>query len=117
MVLGSIAAVALLVGLLWLSSGGASRREKPGERPLVLFCAAGLAKPVKEICTQYEREYGARVNVNPAGSGTLLSQLRLTPDRVDLYLAAEESYIDDARRQGLIARGPAGDPAAGYAGR
>jgi molybdenum ABC transporter molybdate-binding protein len=100
-VLGSVAAVVLLVGLLWLSTGGATSRGKPAE--LVLFCAAGLAKPVEEICTRYEQEYGTRVIINPAGSGTLLSQLRLTPERVDLFLAAEESFIDDARRKGLIA--------------
>jgi hypothetical protein len=32
-----------------------------------LFCAAGLLKPVEEVCAGYEEEYGGKVRIEPAG--------------------------------------------------
>ncbi len=94
----SLAAIAILIVLLW--QPGARR---PQADQLVLFCAAGLLKPVEEICAEYEDEYGVQVRVEPGGSGTLLSKLRVTPTAADLYLAAEESYVREARQYGLVA--------------
>lgn len=74
----------------------ASRRDAP----LMLFAAAGLKQPVDAVIAEYAREVGVRVQPNYAGSGTLLSQLRVAAVG-DLFLAAEASYIDDAAREGL----------------
>lgn len=95
---GSLAAIVALVLLLWRPEFKTSR-----EGDLVLYCAAGLLKPVEEICADYEEEFGVKVRIEPGGSGTLLSKLRVTPAAADLYLAAEESYVRDARAQGLVA--------------
>lgn len=97
-VAGSLAAIVILVLLLWQPG---SKGPRGGE--LVLYCAAGLLKPVEEICADYEEEYGVQVRIEPGGSGTLLSKLRVTPTAADLYLAGEESYVREARQQGLVA--------------
>ncbi len=93
-----MAAIAGLVLLLWRPE-----LKSPHEGELVLYCAAGLLKPVEEICADYEEEYGVKVRIEPGGSGTLLSKLRVAPTAADLYLAAEESYVREARVQGLVA--------------
>ena len=58
---------------------------------LTLFCAAGLLKPVQEISADYEKQYGVNIKIEPDASATLLSKLRVAPDRADLFLAGEEA--------------------------
>lgn len=97
-VLGSLAAMAILVALLW---NPASRRGEQAD--LVLYCAAGALRPVEELCAQYEQEYGVKVRIEPGGSGTLLSKIRVTPAAADLYLAADDAYQREARAFELVA--------------
>jgi len=99
-VLASIVAVAVLV-LLLLWTPGAERRPD-SQRPLVLYCAAGLQPPVAELVKAYQDELGVAVQTQYGGSGTLLSNLRVAQIG-DLYLAADVSYIRIAREQGLVA--------------
>jgi molybdenum ABC transporter molybdate-binding protein len=80
---------------------------KPGESArgtrenLVLFCAAGMRRPVEQIRAGFERECGVHVDVQYGGSNTLLSQLQVS--RVaDLYLAADDAYLAIARDKGLV---------------
>ncbi len=68
-----------------------------------MYCATGLLKPVQETCAEYQKEYGVSVRIEPDSSGALLSRLRVAPDRVDLYLSGEESFMADARRLKLVA--------------
>lgn len=72
------------------------------EKTLVLYCAAGLKPPVEKIAREYSKEYGVEINIQYGGSGTLLSNLRISKYG-DLYLAADASYLDDAKKYGLIA--------------
>jgi len=99
-ILGSAAAFATLVLLLVWTPG--TRRQQGGQPPLVLYCAAGVNPPVTEIVKNYQEEFGITVSVQYGGSGTLLSSLRVAQTG-DLYLAADASYIQIARQQGLIA--------------
>ncbi len=77
-----------------------SGRSDP-ETTLTFFCAAGLRQPVEAIVADYERDYGVAVQIQYGGSGTLLSNLEVA-DRGDLYLAADDSYIELAREAGLV---------------
>ncbi len=97
-IFGGLVLVAALVALLLRPTPPSTTA---GE--LVVFCAAGLLPPVQEIATAYEKEYGVKIQLEPDSSGALLTKLRVAADRVDLYLAGEESFIIQARRQGLIA--------------
>ena len=96
----SAAAIVLLIVLLWSPWDRWSSAET---RPLRLYCSAGMIKPVSELLAAYEKEYGVRVHVSYDGSGTLLSTIRGVGGRGDLYLASEDTNIQTARKEGLIA--------------
>jgi molybdenum ABC transporter molybdate-binding protein len=99
-VLGSILVLAALVVLLWWTPGTGHRQDSA--QPLVLYCAAGVNPPVAEVAKEYQEQFGVTISVQYGGSGTLLSNLRVAQTG-DLYLAADASYIQIARQQGLIA--------------
>ncbi len=98
-IFGSFAAIAALALLLVWAPSAANQRSSP---PLVLYCAAGIKPPVAEMAEQYEDAFGVAVRVQYGGSGTLLSNLRIAGTG-DLYVAADASYIQIAREQGLLA--------------
>ena len=102
-VVGSLAFM-LGLGLLVWNSGDSPHHNRPAsQRELVMYCAAGVLKPVQAICAAYEKEYGIAVRIEADGSGPLLSKIRITPNRGDLFLAGEESYVREARSLGLVA--------------
>ncbi|MCE5326003.1 MAG: molybdate ABC transporter substrate-binding protein [Planctomycetaceae bacterium] len=96
--LGSVVLAGLLVaGLAWLSG----HESVSGDR-LMLYCAAGSQKAVAPTVERYRKDYGVAVEVQYGGSGTLLSSLKAS-GAGDLYLAADQSYIQLAQSQGLLA--------------
>ncbi len=94
-VLGSLCVVGLLV---WLSM--ATHRGQSAES-LFLYCAAGMQPPVDEAIRDYLNELGIDVNIQYGGSGTLLNNLRVAKTG-DLFLAADQTTIDQARQFGVI---------------
>ena len=103
---GSLAAAAALILLLWWPSRPKSDRAAAGHSdpstPLVVYCAAGMKGPVEVVAREYEAEFGVPVHLQYGGSGTLLANLRIARTG-DLYLAADGSYLDLARSNGLVA--------------
>ena len=91
--------VVLLGGAFWWLTND-NDRDGPGSADLLFHCAAGLRKPMSEIARQYEEEFGVKVNLQFGGSGALASQLELAGG--DLYLPADQSYVDSAREKGLM---------------
>ena len=90
------------------SKNGTSALNRSAQKPptgtseyLTFYCAAGIRLPIKQIVVDYEREYGVQVQVQYGGSGTLLSNIQ-TAGIGDLYLAADESYIQRAREKKLL---------------
>jgi molybdate transport system substrate-binding protein len=71
------------------------------KKPLIVYCAAGIKQAVEPIAKQYEREYGVSVQLQYGGSGTLLSNIRVSK-MGDLFLAADESYMKLAAEQNLL---------------
>lgn len=69
---------------------------------LTLYCAAGVKPPVEQAANQYADEYGVQIYLQYGGSGTLLSALQIA-QKGDLYLAADESYLEIAAEKGLAA--------------
>jgi molybdenum ABC transporter molybdate-binding protein len=91
---GSVALVAGLSALLlW--------KEKPDERPLVLFCAPAVREPMEEIIKLYEEQTGQKVVVTYGPSESILTQMELSKQG-DLFFPADESYIDKAQKKGLL---------------
>jgi len=97
--LGSVVILAGLIGLLAWRPG---QPAGPSGQPITLYCAAGLRAPVEEIARQYEKETDTPVQTQYGGSQTLLANLEVSHSG-DLYLAADDSYLDIARKKQLIA--------------
>jgi molybdate transport system substrate-binding protein len=98
--LASFLALAVLVGILvWDRMG---ERGAQTHQPLVVYCAAGLKRPVEAVAREYEERYGVPVQVQYGGSQTLLARIE-TSGRGDLYLAADDSYVRIGRDKGLLA--------------
>jgi len=73
-----------------------------GEEPLLLYCAAGIKPPVLDLAKQFEADYGVSIQIQYGGSGTLLSNMEVSR-KGDLYIAADDSYIEIGEQKGLIA--------------
>jgi len=96
----SLLLAAVLAGLLCWRPGENPRIT--AQVPLVVYCAAGLKPPVEAICRAYEKDSGAPIQIQYGGSGTLLSNLRVS-GRGDLFIAADQSYLDVGRSNGVVA--------------
>ena len=92
--LGSLVALGvLLLGLMSLSG---AFTDDVHEESLLVYCAAGMKKPVTEAIEQYEKELGVRVRVIYGNSGFLLGQIGLKREG-DLYIPADASYVEQGR--------------------
>jgi molybdenum ABC transporter molybdate-binding protein len=69
--------------------------------PLVVFCAAGLKLPVEALAKQYEAQYHQAISLQYGGSQTLLAGLAVTHTG-DLFIPADDSYLDLANAQQLL---------------
>ncbi len=93
-----------LAGLVYLLLGRATppTDNDDSKAELFVYCAAGMRVPFEEIVGQYNQEFGTNVLPQYGGSNTLLSQLEVSKTG-DLYLAADESYLQIAREKQLVA--------------
>ncbi len=89
------------IGLLTALNESQNVDNRPGERALVLYCAAGIKGPVEAIVEQYQRETGRRVQIEYGGSGTLLAKLEIT-GQGDVYIAGDDSFVQTAQKKGLV---------------
>ncbi len=76
-----------------------SAAEKP--QSLMVYCGAGMRKPMDEIGPLFEERYGITIYYNYAGSGHLLNQIELT-QLGDVYQPGAMYYFDIARENGFI---------------
>ena len=67
---------------------------------LLVYCGAGMRKPMDEIGSLFFEEYGIPINYNYAGSNTLLSQMELT-QMGDVYMPGATYYFDIAKEKGI----------------
>ncbi len=102
-----LSALAILAALGWMlmrldrQGRPVAGRDAAGrQEPLFVYCAAGIRYPVEEVVRQYEEQFGVSVQLQYGGSNTLLNQLEVSRTG-DLYLAADNSYLELAREKGL----------------
>jgi molybdate transport system substrate-binding protein len=98
---GSIAALAILVALIYLEVG--SPESAPATRPIRVYCAAALRPALLAIAADYARETGERVECEFGDSGKMLGQVMIRKDG-DLFLPADDSYVRLAEAKGLVGR-------------
>lgn len=89
--------LALLI-LLAGCSGSESGNEQPR---LLLFCGAGIQKPVSELVETFNRDNDCVIEADYAGSEVLLSRITLKK-KGDLYMPGDRSYVDIASESGMI---------------
>ena len=93
----SLATIGVLVlALAWRPE------NRPEGRTLWIFCAAGIRPPVEAAAKAYEKAYGVQVQIQEGNSGGLLAQIEVAK-KGDLFLPADESFIQLARGKGLVA--------------
>ena len=104
--LASIVALAAMFLMLRYDSNLRSKPETPSNSddalPLMFFCAASNRSVIEKVLADYKEETGRDVNIQYGASQTLLSQLEVTGSG-DLYLPADDSYLDIAAERGLVA--------------
>ncbi len=100
---GSLVVLAGLAAGLW-------RREHqnapgPLARPLIVYAAPTSRLPLEAIANDYERETGQRVELRFGPSEDVLTKVRfpVPGDPADLFIPADDSYIQQARDLGLTA--------------
>ncbi len=89
--------VLLLTGLI----GALYYIGLPTNEPLEVYCAAAMRLPMEEIVKDYEVEHGQAVVLHFGPSQEILTQLELTKSG-DLFLPADESYVELAEKKGLV---------------
>jgi molybdate transport system substrate-binding protein len=99
--LGSVLLLTALVALLVWDPLSWFLTEAPSNQPLVVYCAAGVRRPVEEIARQYEEEFGVPVQLQYDGSQNLLNSI-VQVRKGDLYLPGDDSYLSKARADGLV---------------
>lgn len=75
--------------------------EQAREESLLVYCGAGMRRPMDEIGVLFEEKYGVPVQYNYAGSNTLLTQMELTGEG-DIYMPGASYYFELAVEKGLI---------------
>jgi molybdate transport system substrate-binding protein len=82
------------------TSGELTHPATEETQSLLVYCGAGMRKPMDELGSLFFEEYGIPINYNYAGSNTLLSQMELTR-KGDVYMPGATYYFDLAREKGL----------------
>lgn len=92
----------LVIFALLILLAGCSGSESGQERPrLLLFCGAGIQKPVSELVEIFNRDNDCVIEADYAGSEVLLSRITLKK-KGDLYMPGDRSYVDIAAESGMI---------------
>lgn len=87
---------------VWLALAGIATADA-GEGPIVLtvFAAAGTARPVQLLATQFEQSRGIKVQLDLANSGTLARRIEAGAD-ADVYISANAQWMDRLIEKGLV---------------
>lgn len=107
-----LGSVVLLIGLAVLLRSSPERPQPQAERssgavtqtpqePLIVFCAASNRPVLEAIKRDYEAECGGKLQIEYGPSQTLLATHEVTQTG-DLFLPADESFIQQAQAKKLV---------------
>jgi molybdate transport system substrate-binding protein len=99
--LAFLVSLAALSGLIVLLMKEKKGEAKGSAQPLMVYCAAGLREPMQAVADEYQKEFGVEVRCSFGASQAELVTLERAGNG-DLYLPADESYIEIARKKGLV---------------
>ncbi len=79
-----------------------SQAPRGGSRPeLIIAAAADLAFALREIAPLFEKEHRAKVTLTFGSSGQLAQQIQHGAP-VDVFFAANETFVEDLRAKGAV---------------
>jgi molybdate transport system substrate-binding protein len=81
--------------------GCGQKEEEDWKDSITVFCGSANKPAMEEIAALFEEEKGIRVNMIFGGSGTLLSQIKLSKQG-EIYLPGSPDYIVIAERKKLV---------------
>jgi molybdate transport system substrate-binding protein len=88
-----------LAGLLvFLTSAGCTKVE---EKKITAFCGSASKPAMEEVVRAFMEETGIKVYLNFSGSGTMLSQMKLSRSG-DLYIPGSPDYMVMAEHEGVV---------------
>lgn len=90
----------LTLVLAWAGPGCAPSIHQPATEPLQVAAAADLNPALQEIATLFQQKTGQSVKINFGSTGLLTRQIEQGAP-IDLFFAADQSYTDQLRNQGL----------------
>ena len=97
--------LAVLVGLILLLRSDPARRPNsdsvPVQVPLIVFCAASNRPVLEAIRADYEAEFQTPLQIEYGATQTILAAHEISRSG-DLFLPADDSYLDQARAKNLI---------------
>jgi molybdate transport system substrate-binding protein len=96
---GSVVVVIGLVAMLMRGSRAGAGAGREGR--LVVYCAASQREAMQAVVEDYQREFGVEVRMSFGASQAELVTLERAGDG-DIYLPADESYIEMAKGKGLV---------------
>ena len=96
----------LILGLLiaaayWFTPFHSETSPPQSDKELLIYCGITMIQPVSEIAAMVEREEGVKISLIKGGSGNLLKSIKFNKTG-DLYLPGSESYITQAKAEGLV---------------
>ena len=71
------------------------------EDPLLVYCGAGLMKPMDELQVMFQEKENCQVRMIYAGSGELFGMIA-TRKAGDIYIPGAEKYTKDALNKGMV---------------
>ena len=94
--------VAMLIAMNNSTPTRQSNKDISSEsEPLVLFCAASNRAVIESIRIQYEKEFHRSIQIQYGASQTLLASIEVSGTG-DLFLPADDSFIELGNRKGLL---------------
>jgi len=72
-----------------------------GQRTLTAFCGSASKPAMEEAARAFEEKTGIEVYLNFSGSGTMLSQMKISKSG-DLYIPGSPDYMVMAKRDGVV---------------
>lgn len=101
--LGSLAVAGILVASLVGGGSFWSRTDKrqSSVSPILLYCAVANREVIEAIRADYQREFDREIEIQYGPSQTLLSSIEVSGTG-DLYLPADESFLEIGKEKSLI---------------
>lgn len=90
-----------LIALALSIVGCLPNNAQPKQNALTIYAAASLSQAMRAVGEAYKKEHTAELTFNFAGSGTLAQQLIAAP-RADIFLSANEQWMDQLITKNLI---------------